>query len=471
MILILGIILGVPAAAIAYRFFTSRPSYLVDQAKEALARGDLDQAERVISRLQRRGHDSAAHLIRGKVFVGRARSAVESAPRPIPYEGVQQASQIVLGGAGSRCFPPALQSTAWLSGTLVQQSFPREFPDADDLREALKEFVQILDDDPWAAEATVLASECLIRLGERRPAALVLTSLLKRQPDNVDAHRWLAAIYIDLNCPGPAIDELKEWTRLDSTNPRPYRWLGFFARESDRASEAVDAYHRALQLGLEPLDRVAVLEELAEMLVNSQGDYQTALKTLEMGSTAFQNRPSVLALRAECLVGLGKTNEAVRILDAVLKQHPTFKAALLVRARVCLQEDQPRAAIPLLEKVIRLHPNDPVGRQSLMLAYRATKDDSRAAGQKRYLDTLSSKQERVLKLQAESARDPWNARARHQLALSYATFSRPQALAWIHAAFASNPDDQTIRKTWTQMIGYQPPALMRPSPSSSTERR
>src|SRR6266849_8878397 len=122
-----------------------------------------------------------------------------------------------------------------------------------------------------------------------------------------------------------------------------------------------------------------------------------------MGSKGFQDRPSVLALRAECLVGLGKRNEAVRILDTVLKEHPALRAALLVRARIYLQEDQPRAAIHLLEKVIRLHPNDSVGRQSLMLAYRAIEDDSRAAEQKRYLDTLSSKREKLLKFQVESA--------------------------------------------------------------------
>jgi len=339
------------------------------------------------------------------------------------------------------------------------------------LHDALQEFVRILDDDPWAAQATVLASECLIRLEERRPAALALTTLLKRQPDNVDAHRWLAAIYIDLNSPGPAIEYLQKWARLDPTNPRPYRWLGFFERDSDRASEAVEAYRRALQLGLEPLDRDAVLLELAETLVNSEGDYQLALDTLEMGSKGFQDRPSVLALRAECLVGLGKRNEAVRILDTVLKEHPALRAALLVRARIYLQEDQPRAAIHLLEKVIRLHPNDSVGRQSLMLAYRAIEDDSRAAEQKRYLDTLSSKREKLLKFQVESARNPWNARARHQLALAYASDSRAEALTWIQSALACSPDDPRIRKTWTQMVGYQPPVVSRPArPARSASR-
>ena len=58
-------------------------------------------------------------------------------------------------------------------------------------------------------------------------------------------------------------------------------------------------------------------------------------------------------------------------------------AALLLRARIYIQEDQPQAAIPLLEKLVALDPDHFLGRQNLMLAYGAIKDDKRAAEQKR----------------------------------------------------------------------------------------
>src|SRR5439155_16723569 len=166
--------------------------------------------------------------------------------------------------------------------SLVQRPFPRQISGADDFHNALQEFVQVLDDDPWAAEATILTSECLVRLEERRPAVMALTALLKRQPDNVDAHRWLAAIYIDLNSPGPAIKHLQKWARLDPANPRPYRWMGFLSRNSSLSGvaedlvDSVEVYRKALQLGLEPRERVAVLRELVETLIKTDGDFEAA---------------------------------------------------------------------------------------------------------------------------------------------------------------------------------------------------
>jgi predicted Zn-dependent protease len=373
--------------------------------------------------------------------------------------------------------PTALRGAAWKAASLVQQPFPRHISGTDDLHNALQEFVQVLDDDPWAAEATVLTSECLVRLEERRPAVMALTALVNRQPDNVDAHRWLAAIYIDLNSPGPAVKHLQEWARLDPANARPYRWLGFFTRDGlftgDAANpvDSVEAYRKSLQLGLEERERSAVLRELAELQMNTHGDFAAALETLHLGSQAFQDQPSISAQRAHCLVQLGKRDEAIGILDELVHAYPATKAALLLRARISIQEDQPQAAIPLLEKLIALDPDHFLGRQNLMLAYGAIKDDKRAAEQKRYLENQAANAERLLKIRQQTAADPWNALARHRLALEYSAVDRSEALAWIHAAFASYPDDQTIRKTWTQMIGYQPPTPMRPSPSSSTESR
>jgi tetratricopeptide (TPR) repeat protein len=392
------------------------------------------------------------------VFLNQAKVTLENAKPPFPYEGMQQAAQLVLAGAALSSYPPALRGIVWLSTAQVQQEFPWPIPGGDDLHEALLEFGQVLDDDPLGADATVLASECLVRLEERRPATKALSTLVDRQPDNLDAHRWLAAIYIDLKCPGPAVKHLRDWARLDPGNARPYRWLGFFSREeSEDSSEAIAAYRKALQLGLEPLDRATVLKELAETLITSQSDYQAVLDTLALGAETFQDQPPVLVLRAECLMGMGKTDEAVRMLEKLLEEHPTMTAALLLRARSYLQEGQAPAAIRLLEKVVSLHPSHYAGRHNLMLAYQLIKDDRHATEQKRQLDTVLATRERLAKLQQEAAKDPWNSHARHDLAVIYSTISRPEALSWIQSAFAASPDDPKIRRTWTRLNGYQPP--------------
>jgi tetratricopeptide (TPR) repeat protein len=156
-------------------------------------------------------------------------------------------------------------------------------------------------------------------------------------------------------------------------------------------------------------------------------------------------------------MGLGKTDEAVRMLEKLLEEHPTMTAALLLRARSYLQEGQAPAAIRLLEKVVSLHPSHYAGRHNLMLAYQLIKDDRHATEQKRQLDTVLATRERLAKLQQEAAKDPWNSHARHELAIIYSTISRPEALSWIQSAFAASPDDPKIRRTWTRLNGYQPP--------------
>jgi tetratricopeptide (TPR) repeat protein len=456
--LILGLLLGVPAAVIGYRSYRYRSDVLLEKGKQSLAGGDLGEAERIARALANGRHDSAAHLLRGRILLKQGKLAMDNAEPPFPYEGIQQAGQLVLGGCGFSGYSPALRGVACVSAALVQQPFPWSIPGGDDFQATLHEFVQILDDDPLAAEATILASECLVRLEERRPAAMALHQLVDRQPDNVDAHRWLAAIYIDLKSPKPAVEHLRQWVRLDPGNARPNRWLGFFSREeSEDSSESIAAYRRALELGLEPLDRAAVLRELAETLLTFGVDYQAVLDTLAMGSNAFQSEPLILLLRAECLVGLGKRDEAVRLLDELLKEHSALPTAILLRAKIYLQEDQPQAAIQLLEKLVSLHPNNYAGRHNLMLAYQLNKDERKAAEQKRQLDRLLATRERIAELQKQAAKNPWNARARHELALIYSSISRPEALAWIQAAFACSPGDPRIRATWTQLNGHQPP--------------
>jgi tetratricopeptide (TPR) repeat protein len=460
--LVAVMVLGVPAAVVGYRSYTSRPAYLTNQGVEALQEGDIAKAKQYVVRLQMKGFDSAAHILQGKIFLTQAKDQLEKAPLPFPYEGMQRASQMVLSGAGLGGYPTSLRGLGWLAFIQVQQTFPRQISGADDLLDALEEFTQVMDNDPWAAEATVLASECLVRLGDSRSAELALLTLVNRQPDNLDAHRWLAAIYVDLNAGVPAAAHLREWIRLDPDNPHPYRLLCLITRDTEGGfQEAIQVYRQVLQLGLDPGERAAVLKELAETLIKALAEYQQALDTLAQAPQDFQDQPAILLLRAECLLGLAQGEEARRMVDGILAGHPNLTSALLFRAKIYLQDDQAHSAIPLLEKVVSLHPLHIQARQTLMLIYRSVRDEQRAAEQQRLLESLLAPRGRLLELQPVTANHPWNGSARLEMALLNAPINRAEALAWIRFALASNPRDPRIRKAWTQLVGYQPPPLLR----------
>jgi tetratricopeptide (TPR) repeat protein len=460
--LIVGLVLAAPAAVMGYRFYRSQPSYLIREGAKAVERGDLAEAERLADRLQRKGHDAAAHLLHGRILLSQAKAQMQKAPPPFPYEGIQRASQMVLSGTGIPAYPHTLRALVWLTAVQVQQPFPQRTLGVGKLLEALAEFTQVLDDDPWAAEATVLASECLVRLGDYRSAKLALATLINRQPDNFDAHRYLAAIYIDVNATTLAIPHLREWIRLDANDPRPYRWLSHITRYTETGyPQAIEAYRKLLQLNLDDSERAEVGMELAEIQIAKLADYQQAFETLAQVPQGSQDQPAMVLLRAECLLGLGQGDEAGRLVDALLKKQPTLTSALLFRAKVYLQDDQPKLAIPLLEDLVSRHPDNPSARQTLMLAYRSIRDERRADEQKQILDSQLAPRKRFNELQKVAARDPWNGRARLEMAMLSSAANYSEALAWIRFALASSPEDPRIRKTWTQLVGYQPPLLLR----------
>ncbi len=460
--LIVALVLAGPAALAGYIFYTSQSEYLVKKGTQSLGQGNVFEAELIADRLQRKGNDSAAHILRGKILLYQGRAQMEQAPPPFPYEGMQRTTQMIASGAGLAAEPAILRGPSWLTASQFQQPFPRQIPGVGQLLQALAEFTKVLDDDPGAAEATVLASECLVRLGDYRTAELALITVVDRQPDNLDAHRYLAAIYMDVNAATPLARPLREWIRLDPNNPLPYRWLSRLTRDSEVGfPEAMEAYTKLLQLDQEDSQRASDAFELAEIQMNRLGEHQRALDTLANAPKDFQGQPSFIILRAECLLGLGKVDEAKRLVDGVLKEHPTLSGALLFRAQIHLQDDQPQAAIALLEKLLVLHPHNGRARRTLMLAYRSIGDDKGVAEQKRYSDELKGLRKRVKDLQPQVANQPWNAQARLEMAKLNSDINHSEALAWIRFAFASNPEDPEVRRTWTQLFGYRPPLFLR----------
>jgi tetratricopeptide (TPR) repeat protein len=457
-----GLILSAPAGVLGYRLYTSRPTYLAEKGAEALERGDATRAKQFADLLHRKGHESAAHILRGKIFLHEAKSELEKAPLHFPYEGVQRTGQMVLSAAGLAVYPPALRGLGWLAAIQVQQPFEQQIFGVEQLLDALGEFTQVLDNDPWGAEATVLAAECLARLGDYPSAQLALNSLVDRQPDNLEAHRWLTAIYIEVNATTLAANHLREWIRLAPNDPRPYRSLSQLTRYSESGySEAIECYDKLLHLNLDSGERAAVLKDLADTQIAAQGEYQQALDTLAEIPAKFQEQPPIVLLRAECILGLGRADEAKALVDGVLKGHPMLTGALIFRARIHIQDDQPRLAIPLLEKVLSLHPDNRRALQTLMLAYRSIGDDRQAEEKKRLLDQLQTRHQRIEELRKVAIKHPANGRARLELALLYSPANYAEALAWIRYAMASDPEDPRIRKTWTQLVGYQPPPLLR----------
>jgi tetratricopeptide (TPR) repeat protein len=396
----LWLVVGVSlvGGAVAYQHYTTRPGYLLARGKAALSRGNLAETWRYAEALEQHGHVQHTRLLRGEAWLAVGRTAAA--------EG------------------------------------------AADLRRALRELARINDDGPLAAEAALPAGECLVRLGEQRVAADVLADVAQRQPDNIEAHRWLAAVYIDLNSPTQAIHHLSEWGRLAPDNGRPYRWIGLFYKDyTIQLGLAIEAYREALKRSLTPDDESAVRRELAQTLLEANADYQGALGVLDRCPESLRETVEIRTFRAESLWGLGRRDEAVALADEVLRAAPDYPRALRLRSQMYLATDEPGRARSLLEKAVALDPYDVGSRQHLIALCDRLNDPAAVAEHRRRLDEARNLWKNLTALYETAQKRPWDGQVRYEIALLCLKANRKeQAQTMLRAALVCDPNHQEARR-------------------------
>jgi tetratricopeptide (TPR) repeat protein len=415
--LLLGLLMiAAMAGAIFYRVSTTRASYLLRQGREALKQGNGDKAAQLVERLSEQGYEPQTRLLLGETLVCEGRA------------DLQRAEELQAGDPK--------KSAAWRGR-------------ADDaFRRALKELSRVRDEGPLATEAAILGAECLVRLGELPVAADALRQVVDRQPDHKEAHRWLAAIAIDMNNAKDAIEHLRAWGRLDPKEGRPYRWVGFFLlNDYHNPRDAVEAYQEAMRRTLPAEDQFAVIKEWADALIGPQGDYQGALEVLDQCPEAYRQSPDILMRRAQALRSLGQDAEAVRLTEEALRANPDLIEALLLRARLYRESEQPKSALPLLQRAVQLSPYDTVVRQNLMDTYRETDNNERAEKERLLLEESTAYQKKLSELHEVIMAKPFDDRPRYELGALLLKLNRPaEARTWLRAALSCNPQNAKARQ-------------------------
>jgi tetratricopeptide (TPR) repeat protein len=293
----------------------------------------------------------------------------------------------------------------------------------------------------------VLAAECLLRLDEKRLAEEGLGVFIKRHPDNLEAHRLLSVIYIDLNSPGGAVKHLEEWARLDPSDGLPYRWIGFFQKDNNEQGPAVTAYQEALKRNLKPDVRADAIKELTEIYLLSEGKPALALETLALGTPEFLSDPDILALRVEALVSLGRDAEGLELVEQALRDNPKNPKILVLRAQIFINENKPELALPLLEEAVRQDPYDLRAQTLLMNTYGQLGKKELADKQKVRVDEVTKMHTTLSNLRSRANSAPWDADVRYELGAMCITINRPEeARTWLQAALACNPGHAKARR-------------------------
>ncbi|HEV2947563.1 MAG TPA: tetratricopeptide repeat protein [Gemmataceae bacterium] len=468
-LLVVVLILAIPAVFLGYQAHTNNTASLMAKGNAALEKGDFKEVERIQKLLEKKGEIQTAYLLHGKSLVYAGEASLNKAPSPPPFEETQQACQMVMGGAGLGFQAVNTRGIVWLFAIVYQKPAFVSSPALNAFRMGLAELAKIQDDGPIGEEGTVLAAECLMRLEEKRFAEEGLKALVKRHPDNLEAHRLLSAIYIDLNNPGGAVTHLQEWSRLDPSDGLPCRWMGFFQKDNNLHGDAVEAYKNALTRNLTPNVRADTLKELAEIYLSLEGNPSKALETISQGTTAFQNEPDILTMRVDCLGSMGRSGDALELVEQALRDNSQNTKILFLRAQMHINENKPDQALPLLEKAARLDPYDLRVRTLLMNTYRQLGKNELAAKEKVIVDEVTVIQTTLGKLKTTADGAPWNDRVRQELGELCLRINRPdEARTWLQAALACNPNNTKARRLLAQLPPKEknsPQRLMSASPA------
>jgi tetratricopeptide (TPR) repeat protein len=361
-------------------YYVTRPAYRWQRGQEALRQNDWSGVEEVARQLEASGEADRARLLRGEANYRHGRYA-----------------------------------------------------------DAVAELNQVRDEGDLRLRAVMLQGKCFLRLNLLREANRCFGFVVDQQPDNADAHRGLADLYYDLGDLNRAVSHLEQVARLVPNDGMPYRKIGLIDRDLELNADAANAYRAALLRELNPTVREEVRLELAEVLVK-QHDYRVALDVLDRPAPAPQQSVRAMGLRAECLSGLSRSDEARDVLDRTLQRDSSDGFLLRLRGQMYLSDGQPEQAAALLEKAVSLDPQDDLSRYQLALAYSRMNREKDAAEQQARVKEIRGRLELLSRLSKEAMDKPWDAEVRLRLAEVCEQMSRANlAEMWRRAAAACSP--------------------------------
>lgn len=375
---LLALVVVAAGAVAAWRYQVTRPEYRFARAKEAVAAGQWDRAERIAGELDTDGRTDEAALIRAeaKLRQGRFEEALTALQR-VKVQGVLRRDAVALSG------------------------------------------------------------RCLLALGNLPEARRAFAFVLSEDPDHADAHRGMAAVAYDLGLLDRAVAHSEQVARLDPSDGRPHRLIGLIHKDLAQLDAAEAAYREALRRALPEDERRAVYLELGETLL-LLARYSEAVKVLDDGAVAGTPKNAAwTAARAESLRGLNEPAEAMAEVDRGLAEHPEAGTLWRIRGQLALDAQKIADAVDALEKAVVLSPSDYRAYYLLGQAYTAagrSADAERAFSRR---DAIRADLALITGLTQEAMDKPGDAGVRDRIAEVCDRLGKPElARTWRAAAAA-----------------------------------
>ncbi|HVS36770.1 MAG TPA: tetratricopeptide repeat protein [Gemmataceae bacterium] len=235
-------------------------------------------------------------------------------------------------------------------------------------------------------------------------------------------------------------DDVEKWQDVRPDEIEALSLRGDLYWQMGARNNAADDYQRVVEL--DPQRRQA-RERLAVGLI-SKGRYDEALKHLAVVRQWKPDDPAVETSAARCYEGLNRTNEAQRVLDGVLANHPEYGPALLERGRMLVQAEHPGDAVEWLQRAVRAMPRDYGANFALADALEKAGKTEEAKEQRDRADEMKKRDDRFTELTTRQMNvRPLDPNLHYEIGRLYLDRgNKAAAQAWMQSALRLDPHYQ-----------------------------
>ncbi len=439
---------------------------LLLRGRQALDREDRYEVERLATALELADRPDHARLLRGLAYVHEGRERMKRAGEFNQQDATEQTLLLGLDVLGRGCTasignpsfglfePRMLRGVALLRPRRGEQEHQAARA-REAFRQARAELRGISETSEAFEEAALLSGECFYHVGEVEKAVSAFRVVLGRNAEHPDAHRWLAAAYLDLNAVQQAAEHLRALGRLNPEDGRAYRQLGRIYRDYRQHELAIQAYRQALTRRLDPTSFAEVALELAELLAE-QGRHAEAEEALRRVPAEQSDGARCLTIFSAVARERGRRADAVTLVETALRHDPDWARALLLRATLHLDAGEDRSAAQLLERAVCFEPHDQSIREQLAQAYERLDDRERAQVHWRLKEESHQLQTQLTALNRDAVLRPWDEGIRFQLAQLWLRMDRPaEARTWLRAVLSCDPGHEEAQKMLARLDGLR----------------
>jgi tetratricopeptide (TPR) repeat protein len=234
---------------------------------------------------------------------------------------------------------------------------------SDLVERAIAEYKAAMAADPDSLFLRTQLAELYYRVSRVGDAIHEAEGVLQANPDQVDAHRLLASIYLHSLGENEtssseatlhkAIEQFEAVTRLDPTDVDSFIALGRLYRLTNQNAKAEETFKKAL--GADPGSK-ASLSYLAQLYLD-QGQYSDAIETLEKIPTSDRD-PAALVMLGQAYMESRDYAQAVTVYRQALNQDPDNQELERYYAEALMASGKTQEARTQLQKILKADPND-----------------------------------------------------------------------------------------------------------------